>query len=334
MDYNNNNGEKPLTPNELEHQSRSIMLEQEQPVVDDVEMVNNPNAPKSIINPEIQEQYDQAKEPSEEMIKLREYKQRQMEEFTNNYSISQVIPSGWTTFFNVVNTIFLTLALIIAFFVAFGLLFGLRIGIVPTASMEPNIPVGSLVIIKPLSSVDEVHISDILSYKLKEGDSVSYIHRVTKIGAKEGENGKDTLIELKGDNVELTQGQSHTISFRLVEGKMVMSIPLLGYVIAFIKDNIFLTIAVFATLIIAMFLIRSVVERKHARMEIDRFLTLKAEFEEEAERKYLEQKKKQENKEFEKIMKTQYGENDIVETTETQPQNETQNMNNHNTQNQ
>ncbi len=330
MDYKEENGEKALTPNEIAHQSREIMLDQEQPVYDDVEVSNNPNAPKSIINPEIQEQYDQAKEPSEEMIKLREYKQRQMQEFTNNYSISQVIPSGWTTFFNVINTIFLTLALIIAFFVAFGLLFGLRIGIVPTNSMEPTIPVGSLVIMKPVSDISEVHVNDILSYKRKATDSISLIHRVTQVGAVSGENGQDTIIRLEGDNKEVTNGSYDEVALRLVEGKMVLSIPVLGYVVGFIKNNLFLTIACFATLIITMLLIRSVVERRHARMEIDRFLTLKAEFEKEAERKYLEQKKKQENKEFEKIMRTTYGaENELADNNNqnTPPQNNNSNNN-------
>ena len=308
----NKEGEKSLTPAQIEHRTRAEIINQEQPEYDDVEISNNPNAPKSILNPAIMEQYDQAKEPSDEQIKLRDYKQRQMEEFTNNYSISQVIPSGWTTFFNVINTIFLTLALIIAFFVAFGLLFGLRIGLVPTTSMEPTIPAGSLVVLRPVDSIDNINRGDIISY---QKGSNSYIHRVETI-TPASEN-SEALIVVVGDNPE-TAGQADYVPFRMVEGKMVLSIPVLGYVFMFIKDNIILTVAIILTLIIAMLLIRSVVERKHAKQEIERFLTLKAEYEQEAERKYMEQKRKEDEKAFKEIMRTTYGDEkgtDSISTT-------------------
>lgn len=297
----NKEGEKSLTPAQIEHRTRAEIINQEQPEFDDVEISNNPDAPKSVLNPAIMEQYDQAKEPSDELIKLRDYKQRQMEEFTNNYSISQVIPSGWTTFFNVINTIFLTLALVIAFFVAFGLLFGLRIGLVPTTSMEPTIPAGSLVILRPVDSIDNINKGDIISY---QKGSNSYIHRVDTI-TPESEN-SEALIVVVGDNPE-TAGQADYVPFRMVEGKMVLSIPVLGYVFMFIRDNVILTVAVILTLIIAMLLIRSIVERKHAKQEIERFLTLKAEYEQEAERKYMEQKRKEDDKAFKEIMRTSYG---------------------------
>ncbi len=327
MDFNEKNNPEKLDSEKIEHATRKTLLDQEQPSFDDVEMANNPNAPHSTINPDIQDQYDQSKEPSDEMLRLREYKQRQMQEFTNNYSISQVIPSGWTTFFNVINTIFLVFALIIAFLVAFGLMFGLRIGIVPTDSMEPKIPVGSLVILKPVNSVDDVHVGDVLSYQRAGGTSTyDYIHRVTAMGAN---NEGNTVIVLKGDNRESTNDQEDSITFNLVTGKMVLSVPVLGYVIFFIKNNIILTITAFMTLVITMLLIRSIVERRHAKMEIDRFLTLKAEFEQEAERKYMEEKKARDDKEFNKIMHTNYGgEDQIKSQPDAQNENEPTTTNN------
>lgn len=303
MEKNEQKGEEAITARQIEHNTRAEIINQEQPVYDDIDIVYNPNAPRSTLNPEIMEQYDQAKEPSREQIKLREYKQRQMEEFTNNYSISQVIPSGWTTFFNVVNTIFLTLALVIAFFVAFGLLFGLRIGLVPTNSMEPTIPVGSMVILRPVDGLESIHLDDIISY---QKDGVSYIHRVVDISPASSDS--EALIVVKGDNPDVT-GTDY-VPLRMVEGKMVLSIPVLGTVFLFIKENIILTVAVILTIIIAMLLIRSIVERKHAKAEIERFLTLKAEYEQEAERKFMEQKRKEDEQVFKEIMRTQYGTED------------------------
>ncbi len=303
MEKNEQKGEGVLTPKQIEHNTRAELINQEQPVYDDVDILYNPNAPQSILKPEIMEQYDQAKEPSKEQIKLREYKQRQMEEFTNNYSISQVIPSGWTTFFNVVNTIFLTLALVVAFFVAFGLLFGLRIGLVPTTSMEPTIPAGSLVILRPVDGLENIHLDDIISYQ--KGNE-SYIHRVVDISPASSDS--EALIVVKGDNPD--EPGTDYVPLRMVEGKMVLSIPVLGTVFLFIKNNLILTIAIILTIIIAMLLIRSIVERKHAKAEIERFLTLKAEYEQEAERRYLEQKRKEDEQAFKEIMRTSYSTED------------------------
>ena len=81
----NSNGNDVLTPKEIEHRTRVEMIQQEQPLYDDVEIAHNPNTPQSTLNPDIMEQYDQAREPSDELRKMLDYKQRQMEEFTNNY---------------------------------------------------------------------------------------------------------------------------------------------------------------------------------------------------------------------------------------------------------
>ncbi|MBQ7977413.1 MAG: signal peptidase I [Clostridia bacterium] len=312
----NSNGNDVLTPKEIEHRTRVEMIQQEQPLYDDVEIAHNPNTPQSALNPDIMEQYDQAREPSDELRKMRDYKQRQMEEFTNNYSISQVIPSGWTTFFNVMNTIFLTLALIIAFFVAFGLIFGLRIGIVPTSSMEPTISTWSLIIVRPAQSMDEIQVGDIISYQ--KGNQ-SYVHRVQSITP--ATDTSEALIVAVGDNPN-TAGAYDLVPFRMVEGEMVVAVPGLGSVIWFVKNNIILTITAALVLILTVLLLRSIVERRHAKAEIDIFLTKKAEFEREAERKYLEMKKKEEHKEFERIMRTSYGDGDVdMQNAQNVPQN-------------
>ncbi len=319
MDEKKEKGE--LTPQELEHLSRVEMLRQEQPEVDDIEVTNNPNSPKSILNPEIMAQYDQAREPSAEQLKLREYKARQMEEFTNDYSISRVVPSGWATFFNVLSTILLTLVLVIAFFIAFGLLFGLRIGIVPTDSMEPEIPTWSLVIIRPVDSPNDIRVGDTLSYIY---DGVNYIHKVVDITP--GDADSEAIYIMEGANPTY-EGQSHPVIFSRILGKMVLSVPGLGAVIYFIQNNIILTVSVVLTIIIALILIRVLLERKRAKAEIKDYIEKKAEYEEAAERRYKEQKRKQDEKEFAEIMRGVKTDGNVLEMENIVPieQNSSQN---------
>ncbi len=290
MDSNNKNKELGQKNMEQVDETRKEILNQEQPEVDSVEISHDPKAPDSNLNPNIMKQYDQAKEPSQETLKLRNYKKRQMQEFTNDYSIGQVLPSAWGTVISVVNTILLTLALVVAFLVAFGLVFGLRIGIVPTDSMEPEISVGSLVIVKPLESIDEIRVGDNLSYV--KGDK-KYIHKVESVGGG--------AIVMVGANP--MYDQKDIIDFSAVEGRQLLAIPGMGYFVLGIQQNIILVIAVFLVVIVALQLLRMIIERRHNDDEIADFLEKKTAYEKNAEEKLKAQKKAEAQQKFDEIMR-------------------------------
>ena len=88
-----------------------------------------------------------------------------------------------------------------------------------SGSMEPNIPVGAIVYTKSVD-FEELETGDIVSYKLSEDTMVT--HRIDSINAEQ-----KTLVT-KGDandKVDTSEVQESQIV-----GKVVFSIPLLGYI--------------------------------------------------------------------------------------------------------
>ena len=194
---------------------------------------------------------------------------------------------------------FSTFKYLFAFLVAFGLILGYKIGIVPSDSMEPRIHVGSLVVIAPLNNIDEIRIGDVLSYY--KADSVDtdgntvykkYIHEVQSVGG-----GAITMVGANPDYVD-----RDIISFDAVEGRMILNIPYLGYVIAFVQANAILVISIFVVLIIALMLARALIDHRHSTQEITQFLSKKAEYERVAKEKLEAQRKIDEQKQFNEII--------------------------------
>ncbi len=269
---------------------------------------------------EIQNQYNQSHQLTEERIRYQDYKQRNMEEFTNDYSISQVVPNGWTTFFNVLSTIFFTLAVFVAICIGICLVFKIQIGIVPTDSMEPTITRGSLIFYKPveennisLKELDDqsINTNQILCYNF---NGVLYVHRLYDI-IQDAET-QQKLYVMVGDNEDLhdrVTGNptiSHTITYSQVQGELVLSIQHLGVLVYFIKNNLILTLSIFCVIIFGIMLARNIIERNHAREEINVFITKKADLERQNEEKMLELQKAANKRDFERILQTNYNTTD------------------------
>ena len=266
----------------------------------------------------IQKQYNQSHQLTNERIRFQDFKQRNMEEFTNDYSISQVVPSGWTTFFNVLSTIFFTFTVIIAICIAICFIFRVSIGVVPTNSMEPTIPVGSLIFYKPVSQEDidsslkksenaAINMENkILCYS--RGDML-YVHRLYNIIINE--NGEKCYV-MVGDNKEecldedLKPKSSDTISYSEIKGELVFCVHNIGYIIYFIKNNFLLTLSIFSMFIFAIMLFRNIIERNHAREELEMFVDKKAELEKQNEAKLEDLQKEASKREFERILQTDY----------------------------
>lgn len=101
---------------------------------------------------------------------------------------------------------------------------GYEVRIVQTGSMEPNIPVGSAVIIKPA-----VHylVNDVITFQ-REDKPIT--HRIVKDEVIAG----DISYTVKGDANDVVDSQ--TVKKNEVIGKVVFSIPLLGYILDFIRQ--------------------------------------------------------------------------------------------------
>ncbi len=93
-----------------------------------------------------------------------------------------------------------------------------------TQSMEPKLPPGTLIIIRP-TPIDEITIGDVLTYQIKSGEPAVVSHRV--ISRAVDSKGRTTFIT-KGDNNDLPDAAP--VQKVQIKGTLWYSIPWLGYV--------------------------------------------------------------------------------------------------------
>lgn len=92
-----------------------------------------------------------------------------------------------------------------------------------TQSMEPGLPPGTLVVIRP-TPVDEIRVGDIVTYQIRSGEAAVVTHRVM---SKTYTDGEVTFIT-QGDNNDVVD----PVPVREVQirGTLWYSLPLLGWV--------------------------------------------------------------------------------------------------------
>lgn len=105
----------------------------------------------------------------------------------------------------------------------------IAIKIVKSGSMEPTIHVGSIVIVKPF---DTYAVGDVITFGADTKTQIPTTHRIIAI---ESENGT-ALLTTKGDANE--EPDSNRTKQSDVLGKVIVSIPSVGYVLAFAKTPI------------------------------------------------------------------------------------------------
>ena len=152
--------------------------------------------------------------------------------------VDMLFKIGYSIFVSVV--IALALLLLISIIPIPG---NIEMKIVQSGSMEPAIHTGSAVIIKPLESYTE---GDIITFYFNRGDETPTTHRIIEVREAEGAISYLT----KGDANENEDPQP--VSGTSVVGKVLFSIPYLGYVLDYIKKPVgfLLVIGVPAALII------------------------------------------------------------------------------------
>lgn len=145
-----------------------------------------------------------------------------------------------------VTTILVILVVIFAVFLMGSRLIGLRVFNVISGSMEPTYSVGDLIYVKPVDP-DSIKVGDPITFVMNEDLLVS-THRVVAI---DSENRHFTT---KGDANDTED--SAPVHFNNLIGKPVFSIPLLGYVSAYIQHppGMYIAIAVGAAVLAAVFL--------------------------------------------------------------------------------
>ena len=92
-----------------------------------------------------------------------------------------------------------------------------------TQSMEPKLPPGTLIVIRP-TAIDDIRIGDVLTYQIKSGQPAVVSHRV--VSRSVDTTGRTTLTT-KGDNNDLPD--AGPVQKAQIRGTLWYSIPWLGY---------------------------------------------------------------------------------------------------------
>lgn len=121
-----------------------------------------------------------------------------------------------------------TILLIVLFALAVLLigptLMGMKSMAVLSGSMEPNIPVGSIVYVDDVEP-STLQTGDVITYSISGSTMVT--HRVVEVDAE------NRSIITKGDANEVEDGAP--VAFSQVVGKMKLHVPLLGYISIYIR---------------------------------------------------------------------------------------------------
>lgn len=93
-----------------------------------------------------------------------------------------------------------------------------------TQSMEPTLPPGTLLVVRP-TAVDDVEVGDVVTYQIVSGQPTVISHRVVSVSS--ASNGERTFV-LKGDNN--AKADPHPVTAAQIRGVVWYSIPEIGVV--------------------------------------------------------------------------------------------------------
>ncbi len=105
-------------------------------------------------------------------------------------------------------------------------LFGNRLYVVDSGSMEPSMPVNSLIVVKEMTP-DQIKVGDILTY-YGANSKTRVTHRVIEIGP----NNDYFITQGDANNVE----DAMPVERNQVIGKVALTIPLVGYAFRFLSS--------------------------------------------------------------------------------------------------
>jgi signal peptidase len=109
-------------------------------------------------------------------------------------------------------------------------LFGWQIYAVQTGSMEPSIPVGSLIAVQPVPAAN-LKVGDVITFSDRSRPDVRVTHRIVSLETKDGQR----LAVTKGDANNTTDSWNVPISEAI--GRVAFHVPGMGYVLAWLGST-------------------------------------------------------------------------------------------------
>ena len=151
---------------------------------------------------------------------------------------------------NIISTIVVAIAIIFAVLLVGVRLFGLQVFTVLSGSMEPEYHTGSLIYVKKVDTT-KLKVRDVITFMLNEDTVVT--HRIIEVVPSETEPGV-VRYRTQGDANKDPDGS--LVHYKNVIGTPVFSIPLLGYVSAYIQNppGTYIAISIGALFLIFVFL--------------------------------------------------------------------------------
>jgi len=171
-------------------------------------------------------------------------------------------------------TTVLVLVVLLLIFTAFNPIKSFQVLRVMSGSMEPKIKVGSVVFIQKINPED-LKKNDIITYASEENPDMSVTHRLIEIEEKENQ----TVFKTKGD--ANNSKDMAEVSPSQIKGKVVFSLPLLGYLSVWIRKPLGFGLLVILPAILII---------------ISEILNIKKTIEKEVEKKYAKQEKHSKSK--------------------------------------
>ena len=151
---------------------------------------------------------------------------------------------------NGVSTALVVVVVLLAVLLAGARLLGLQVYTVLSGSMEPQYHVGSIIYVKEVEP-SELKVGDAISFLISENTVAT--HRIIEILPDE-DDPNVIRFRTKGDNNDIED--TNPVHSNNVLGKVVGTIPLLGYVSDFVQNppGTYITLGAVFVLILAVFL--------------------------------------------------------------------------------
>lgn len=151
---------------------------------------------------------------------------------------------------NVISTVLVAVMVLLAILLAGARLLGMQVFTVLSGSMEPNYHVGSIIYVKEVDPA-ELKVGDAISFMLSENTVAT--HRIVEV-VPDGDDPTVIRFRTKGDNNTIED--SSLVHCNNVLGKVVGTIPYLGYVSDFVQHppGTYITMGAAAILILVVFL--------------------------------------------------------------------------------
>ena len=113
-------------------------------------------------------------------------------------------------------------------------LLGANLLVVLSQSMEPAIPMGSIVVSQPNTAADEIEVGEVITFNAlgPNGDQALITHRVVEVLG----SGSGVRFSTQGDAVE--DPDMTLVSSSNLVGRVWFSLPLVGYMVAFIRTPV------------------------------------------------------------------------------------------------